>query len=125
MMFLEIGGYNFSPYVNKRKYDIEQEEETVSWKDANSIIHTTVLRTRVKGSIELNFVTEEYYSEFMKIFNSACEDGYWDITLYVNNTHEEKTITARIEKSVKPVFGNHLVYNRPVVNSVKLEIEEV
>ena len=125
MILLKIGGTDYSSYVNKRNYEANQEDETVSWKDANSIIHTTVLRTRVKAKVELVFTTEQAHTNFVNAVTSACVDGYWAVQVYVNNVHLLKTITARIDMTTKAVFGNTLVNGNPVVNSVKLEIEEV
>lgn len=125
MTILEIGNTDLSQFVNKRRYVVNQEDETTSWKDANSVIHTTVLRTRVKASIELVFTSETEHNSFLSVLNSECVDGYWEVSLYVNNIHMQKTITARIEHSATPIFGNALVEERPVVNSIKLEIVEV
>ena len=125
MTLFEIGNFDVSEYVNKKTYTSNREDETIEWKDANSVIHTTVVRTRVKARIDLIFITEEIYASFLDMINDSCEDGYWDISLYVNNTHKLENITARIEFTTKPVFGNQLVYEKPVVNTVRLNIEEV
>lgn len=121
----KIGEYDFSDYVNRRTYDVSQEDETVSWKDANSVIHTTVVRTRVKGKVELVFTREVEHSDFLDVVRRKCVDGYWFLSLYVNNTHEFKTIKVRIDITAKTVFGNNIVNGRPVVNKTILEIEEV
>lgn len=120
----KIDDLDFSGYVNKRAYDVNQEDETVSWKDANSVIHTTVVRTRVSGKIDLIFTTEIEHSEFVKALAAKQIDSYWHISVYVNNTHAFKTFKARIDTTAETVFGNLLVNGRPVVCRMKLNIEE-
>ena len=124
-MILEIGGTDYSDYVNKRNYKANKVDETTSWKDANSVIHTTVLRTRISAEIELDFLSEEDHTDFIDDVADSCVDGYWTVSLHVNNTHDVETITARIDMTAKAVFGNALVNGAPIVNAVTLSIEEV
>lgn len=125
MTIFVIGNVDYSDYVNKRNYSANEVDETISWKDANSRIHTTVERTRVNAKIELCFTSEAEHETFLGDISHFCEDGYWDIGLYINNKHEFKVIKVRIDITSKAIFGNKIVDGRPVVSVVTLNIEEV
>ena len=125
MIIFKIGNTDYSEYVNKRKYKADKVDETISWKDANSVIHTTVLRTRVSATVELLFTSETSHQNFVSALSSACTNGYWSVSVYVPNTHVLETFTARIDATTKAVFANAIKNGNPVVSSVVLNIEEV
>lgn len=125
MILLKIGAVDYSSKVSKKSHSINRFDETESWLDANATRHTTVVRTRIRGKVDLVFSTEAEHQAFISNLASSCVDGYWQIIVYVNNMHSEQTITARVEMDAKPVFGNALVNGAPIVNTVSVTVEEV
>ena len=98
MIFFKIGSTDLTANADIQNYKVNKIDETEDWTDGNFIVHRAFKRTRVKGSFKLGFKNSTDWANFQTLLTSAINaDGYYSVTLYVNNTGTEETINVYLE----------------------------
>lgn len=98
MIFFKIGSTDLTANADIQNYKVNRIDETEDWTDGNFIVHRVFKRTRVKGSFKLGFKNSTDWTNFQALLTSAISaDGYYTVTLYVNNTGTEETINVYLE----------------------------
>lgn len=90
-MDFTINGVDFSPYVDQKAYNVIQEFLYESWLDGNGTEHRTVYRTKVSGTIKLEFFNTADYGELLGVLNDAG-GAYVECLLPVNNISSQSEL---------------------------------
>ena len=83
---------DFTSNIVAPTYDVNYEDVNEDWEDANYVTHRIVPRTKVKGSLELQFASKYDYNNFIRLLqlNSKINgNGYTQLRLQVNNNLED------------------------------------
>lgn len=83
---------DFTSHIVAPTYDVNYEDVNEDWEDANYVTHRIVPRTKVKGSLELQFDSKYDYNNFIRLLqlNSKINgNGYTQLRLQVNNNLED------------------------------------
>lgn len=83
---------DFTSHIVAPTYDVNYEDINEDWEDANYVTHRIVPRTKVKGSLELQFASKYDYNNFIRLLqlNSKINgNGYTQLRLQVNNNLED------------------------------------
>ena len=120
-----VNSTDYSSNVNRRKYNVNSEDEISQWVDANHVTHGDLIRSKVSGSIVLLFIGATAYNAFVTSMNTARgTDGKYAISVYVNNKNATVNINAFLDFSVETVFANEAYEQAPVVFQVTVRLEE-
>lgn len=124
-MYASINGVDITHYINRKKYKINEEIINHSeWQDANGKYHEGRLRTRVMGSIDLEFYEPNAYADFLGMLNNATDaNNVLTITLFIQNGNE----TREIHCYYTLTNTSHLDYDLDsgaVIDKATLEIRE-
>lgn len=105
MEILRINSVDFSSSVNQRSWQVQNQKEYASWIDGNRITRRTLTRQKVTGTFTLTFKTGAALDAFKAAVAAATtEDDYTEVTVYVANDHQTKTINAFLTIQVKTVW---------------------
>lgn len=87
MMEFIISGKDYSKYVQDSTYHMDETEEFGVWDSADYVRHKDLERTRVSGSFDMVFVSEnsEDYKEFLEFLNVVTENHIITCSLYITN----------------------------------------
>ena len=122
---LKINSVDFSGYVNKKSYEVQQNTEYVEWVDGNHKTHRSVTRQKVSGKFTLTFLSITDYTTFRTNVAAATNaEGYVAVTLYVNNTQASATINAFLDITAKTVWTTDAYDRSPEVALVTVKLEE-
>lgn len=101
MTFFKIGTTDLTPWVNIQNYDVNQEPLYESWTDGNWRERRSIVRQRIGGTLKLGFSAAADFAMFMGLLASQRHEpeGYYDVTLYVNNTGQTVTLEAYLDVS--------------------------
>ena len=120
-----IGSTDYSNYVNKRKFKVNDINEITKWVDANHVTHGEFVRTRISGSFSMSFLTATEYNSFVTVANAAKgTDGKYAITIFVVNRNATATVNAFLDFSVKTAFKNDAYGGTAAVFQVDVKLEE-
>lgn len=121
MNYLTINGINLSKYVQESTYNINSEPVYEEWTDGEWSVHKTQVRTRVKGSFDLVFVTEADFNSFKALIDANTTDNLLAVNVHVLNLGANKNVNVYYKingSKVAEISATH-VYKR-----FKMEIEE-
>lgn len=79
---------DFTSNIVAPSYDVNYEDVNEDWEDADYVTHRIVPRTRIKGSLELQFSTKLEYNSFIRLLQlnrKVNGNGYTMLKLQVNN----------------------------------------
>lgn len=93
-MLLTINSVDFTPYIISKSYEVNKQDVYEGWTDANGIAHRSIYRTKISGTFTMKFIDRTKYSAFLTALSAVKTDGYYAVTLYVNNTLSSETINA-------------------------------
>lgn len=97
-LFFQIGVKDLTPYEDIQNHDVNKVEIFQSWTDGNWIERRAVIRSRIEGRVTLGFASAEDFQEFTVLLNSQRQaDGFYYVTVYVQNTGETASIEAYVE----------------------------
>ena len=147
---MSIGYVDFTDCITLPSYDVNREDVTESWDDANYDQHILVPSKKIKGKFSMLFNSMERYTTFMNLIAEAKEYDEWSpgacvkLQVQVNNeldyedntddhgnpvgidqlrpNIEEGHFTIKIDSNpwVKPVFGHFDRYS-----PINVTIEQV
>lgn len=121
-MYLEVKNIDYTKYIQEKTYNVEEHDEYEEWEDLNHKKHHSLKRTRVRGSMELAFVSKDSnaYRAFYNNIRSSTSPT--EIKTYVLTTGLMRTINAFVTvKHKKKLNGN----DNYKVDIISLEFEEV
>lgn len=73
-------------------YDVNYDDVNEDWEDANYVTHRIVPRSKITGSLELQFSSQYEYNNFIRLWqlNSRVNgNGYTQLRLQVNNNLDD------------------------------------
>lgn len=120
-MLFGINLTDFTKYIVSPTYQVNQQDDYESWKDANGIKHRVVYRSRISGSFDMKFIDRAQYETFLTALETVKQDGYYTVLLYVNNTLTLQTADVFIQ--IEPAMAAQ--YSKvPEMNKFKVTVEE-
>ena len=107
-MLFEVLETDFTPYIVSKSYQMNRQDSYEEWTDGNGITHRNVYRSKISGSFEMKFINRAAYGSFLAALDAVKTDGYYPVTVYVNNTLFPETIEAfiTIEPSMTAQYRN-------------------
>lgn len=120
-MTVLINTTDISKYVQESSYKVNQEETYVEWEDAIYQSHRRLARTKVKGSFDLVFVTEDELASFLTLVNDNRAANALIMTVYVMNLGQ--TVTKRFFYKIKGTKTAQ-INDRYVYKRYTMELEE-
>ena len=124
-IFLEINETDFSSNVIQRSYNIQKAEEYATWVDGNWITHREISRTRVSGSFNMTFLSENAYESFLSAVEAVkTSGGYCPIKLWVNTSKQLETINAFLTITTKTVWTTEAFGSEPAVSGVTVKVSQ-
>ena len=123
-MVFVIGQVDYSSHVNWGSYQIDSEDEYEEWKDIGKRKHREYERSRCKGTVHLEFFTEQQYQSFLSNFRQSLNQDYlyMDICVYVSNKNTDQSFQAFVTKKAKVLKD---VINSRLWADVTLSVEEI
>lgn len=118
-MLLTINSVDFTPYIISKSYAINKQDTYETWTDANGIVHRSIYRTRISGDFNMKFIDRTKYNAFLTALSAVKTDGYYPVTLYVNNTLASETINAFI--TIHPAMSAQYT-NYPEMEEFTVEV---
>lgn len=98
MVFFQIGSTDLTNYADIQNYNVNQEDVFEEWTDGNYVTHRVVTRTRISGTVKLGFKDATAWTAFQTLLTSQRSiEGYYPVTLYVNNTGSTVTTNAFLD----------------------------
>lgn len=96
---VKIGTTDVTEFVNYQDYKMQQQDVVTSWTDGNWRDRQTIARTRISGTFKVGFRTVTDFESFLALLaaNRDPDEGYYDMTVYVQNTGTVEQIDAYLE----------------------------
>ena len=95
-MMFQVLNTDFTRYIISPSYKMNQQDTYESWVDGNGVTHRVVYRSKISGQFEMKFMNREKYGLFLSALDAVKTDGYYTVTVFVNNTLFPQTIEAFI-----------------------------
>lgn len=120
-MLFGIQQTDYTKYIVNPTYQVNQQDEYESWKDADGLKHRVVYRSRISGTFDMKFLDRAQYQSFLTALGTVKQDGYYTVSLYVNNTLQLEQVDAfiQIEPAMQAQYSNV-----PEMNKFKVKVEE-
>lgn len=118
-MLFRINNVDISQYIIAGTYEVNKQDVTVVWQDANWHTRKNKVRTKVVGSFDVLFLKKSDYDEFSELLKSAKNpSGYYPCRVQTNNTLE--TINCNMFIDISPVRdrkddGTHIMKKFTIV----------
>ena len=120
-----LGASDLTEKVNMRKFKVNAEDEIRTWVDANHVTHGDFIRSKIKGSLQLLFLSATEYNQFVTLVNDTRgNDGKYQVEVYVDSRGESVEINAFLEFTTNTVFANDAYNGVPMVFQVDVKLEE-
>lgn len=96
--FFKINTTDLTAYVDIQNHKVNSSPVYETWTDGNYIEHREIVRQKISGKTKLGFETMTDFNAFLALLSSEQNlNGYYPITVYVNNTNTEAVINAFLE----------------------------
>lgn len=115
MQLFVVDNKDFTMHIKVPSYKVNDEDIYEEWEDSDYNTHRDITRTRVSGDFTLLYDDVDELDDFFDTINTlkeSSDNGAIEMTVYCNNTHSVKTITAFIKyepANEKPFFGKEKV----------------
>lgn len=97
-----INTTDLTKWEDTTQHDVNRQDVWEEWTDANWTTHRVIARTRITGSVVLNYARETDWTNFLTLLSSARNAaGYYPITVWCSNTGTSETINAFLDVSVE------------------------
>lgn len=94
----KISSTDLTKWEDTQKHNVNRTDVFEEWTDGNWTTHRVISRTRISGSVVLNFSRESDYANFITLLSTARNaDGYYPITVWCSNTNTSETINAFLD----------------------------
>lgn len=95
-----INTTDLTKWEDTTQHDVNRQDVWKEWTDANWTTHRVIARTRITGSVVLNFARETDWTNFLTLLSSARNAaGYYPVTVWCSNTGTSETINAFLDVS--------------------------
>lgn len=124
-MYFKVGNIDYSNNIEPEKYSINSVNEYKTWQDGNYREHRVPLRSRIKGSMSLWFVSNggaDYNSFLQTLQENTDASGILTATLQVDNTNEE--VETELYYTIKSETNRVMDHGETLVKIV-MEVQEV
>lgn len=120
-MLFSVNNVDFTRSIISTSYEMNKQDVFEAWTDANGISHRSIYRSKISGSFELKFINRAKYNAFISALNAVKTDGYYPVTVYVNNTLATETINAfvHIAPSMTAQYSDY-----PEMEQFSVEVEQ-
>lgn len=103
--FFKIGLNDLTPDMDYQNYSMNDLPVFQSWTDGNMVEHRNSVRTRIAGSFDLAFYSDQDFNSFLSLMTTSMQtDGYYSVTAYVQNTNSAESFDAFIEYNSESKF---------------------
>lgn len=94
----KISTTDLTKWEDTTEHAVNREDVYEEWVDGNWVSHRVIARTRVTGTIVLNFAREADFASFMTLMTSARNpSGYYPITVWCSNTNSTENLNAFLD----------------------------
>lgn len=101
----KISSTDLTKWEDTQKHNVNRADVFEEWTDGNWTTHRVISRTRISGSVVLNFSRESDYANFITLLSTARNaDGYYPITVWCSNTNTSETINAFLDIAGETAF---------------------
>ena len=95
-----ISSTDLTKWEDTEKHKVNRTDVYTTWTDGNWVDHREIVRTRINGTVVLNFSRETDFSNFISLMSTARNaDGYYPVTVWCSNTNTSETINAFLDIS--------------------------
>ena len=124
----QIGSVDYTSRIKSPDYAVNSENVTETWVDGNYSNHTSVIRTRIVGTVHMVLDTADYVQLLADLETAKIQTGIYSLSVHVNNRTTATELTpisayVTIENSV--VYGTRGYAYAPYGMDVVLNIEEI
>lgn len=127
-VIFKIGSVDYTDKIKLTDYAAARADVTETWVDGNYITHSSVIRTRVSGSVKMILRTAEYNQLLSDMETAKIQPGVYTISAHIDNetaSTENVTISAIVTVTAKSVFMPKVYQFNPTAFEVVLEFEEI
>lgn len=97
-VLFKIGNTDLTKWEYRPDHAVNREDVFETWTDGNWIEHRTITRTRIAGTVKLNFAQNSDFMAFLALMTSErTANGYYPVTVWCENTGGEETINAFLD----------------------------
>lgn len=121
-MLFTVNSVDFTSYIVSPSYKVNKQDTFETWVDGNGISHRAIYRTKISGTFEIKFVSPTKYSNFLTALSAVKTNGYYPVTLYVNNTLASETINAFV--TIEPAMTAQYS-SGPEVEKFTVKVEQI
>ena len=123
-----VGNADYTGKVKQTEYDVHRDDVTENWVDGNHRTRSSLIRTRVSGSIKLNLKKSEY-NQFLTDMQNAKDTATntYAIAVHPNNLTtgtELVSINALCTVSSEVAYGTESRGYHPAAMYVTVDFEE-
>ena len=100
-----ISSTDLTKWEDTGKHKVNRDDVYTTWTDGNWVDHREIVRTKISGSVVLNFSRETDFSNFISLMSTARNaNGYYPITVWCSNTNTSETVNAFLDISGDTVW---------------------
>ena len=123
-----VGSVDYTGKVKQTEYDVHQDDVVENWVDGNHRTRSSVIRTRVSGSVKLLLKKAEY-NQFLADMETAktVASNTYSIGVHPNNVTTGTglvTINALCTVSAEVAYGTQTYSYQPAAMYVTVDFEE-
>lgn len=97
---LTVANRNLTPYIVDGTYDIQTDDQSEKWNDANMLEHRVIISTKVTGSFQIvcsNRANSITLADFLALWESAVDNGVVTLGLYVPSRNSFEALDCYYE----------------------------
>lgn len=95
-----ISSTDLTKWEDTTKHEVNRSDVWEEWIDGNWVTHRVNTRTRVAGTVTLDFSREADFSAFISLLSTAkTADGYYPVTVWCSNTNTTESVNAFLDVS--------------------------
>lgn len=94
----KINTTDLTKYEDATQHDVNRADIWAEWTDGNWVTHRIIGRTRVSGTVVLNFSRQADFNTFISLLSSERNaNGYYPISVYCSNTGTTESVDAFLD----------------------------
>lgn len=122
-----VGSADYTDKVKQTEYNVVKNDVVDTWVDGNYRTRTSVIRTRITGTVHLLMKTAEYNQFLADMQTAKNADNTYNLGVVPNNKNTVsalETITAYATISAQVAYGTEGYGYHPAGMYVEVELEE-